>query len=142
MNETAVKRRPVSVSMASSFPALMAVRDGILDKVDLRWHDEAAICVVMAAKGYPDAPLRGTEIKGLDEAANAAPDTTIFHAGTKRDGDRVLADGGRVLGVTALGATLTEARTRAYAAIDKIDWPEGFCRTDIGVKGMAYCKPG
>jgi phosphoribosylamine---glycine ligase len=113
-------------------PALMAVRDGILDKVDLRWHDESAICVVMAAQGYPDDPLRGTEIKGLDDAANVAPDTTIFHAGTKRDGARILADGGRVLGVTALGASLSEARGRAYAAIDKIDWPEGFCRRDIG----------
>jgi phosphoribosylamine--glycine ligase len=117
-------------------PALMAVRDGILDRVDLRWHDESAICIVMAARGYPDDPLRGTEIKGLAEAAGAAPDMAIFHAGTKRDGGRILADGGRVLGVTALGANLAEARSRAYAAIGKIDWPEGFCRRDIGVRGL------
>jgi phosphoribosylamine--glycine ligase len=127
--------QPLMMRLKSDImPALMAVRDGILDKVDLRWHDEAAICVVMAAEGYPDDPLRGTEIKGLDAAANAAPDTTIFHAGTKHEGDRVLADGGRVLGLTALGATLLEARTRAYAAVDKIDWPEGFCRRDIGAR--------
>ena len=119
-------------------PALMAVRDGILDKVDLRWHDEAAICVVMAGQGYPDDPMRGTEIKGLDQAAG--DDATIFHAGTKRDGARILADGGRVLGVTALGATLAEARTNAYAAIDKIHWPEGFCRRDIGVRGIAIAN--
>jgi phosphoribosylamine--glycine ligase len=117
-------------------PALMAVRDGVLDKVDLRWRDEAAICVVMAANGYPDDPKRGTEIKGLDGAAAAEPDTTIFHAGTRRDGARILADGGRVLGITALGDTLAEARARAYAAIARIDWPEGFCRSDIGVKGL------
>ena len=137
--------QPLMMRLKSDImPALMATRDGILDKVDLRWRDEAAICVVMAAQGYPDDPLRGSEIKGLDEAANAAPDTTIFHAGTRRRrrGDRVLADGGRVLGVTALGATLAEARTRAYAAVGKIDWPEGFCRRDIGVKGLSYCKHG
>jgi len=112
-------------------PALMAARDGVLNRVDLRWYDQAAICVVMAANGYPDDPQRGTEIRGLD-AAGADPEVKIFHAATKRDGNRFLADGGRVLGVTATGDDLAEARQRAYAAVSKIDWPGGFCRRDIG----------
>jgi len=115
-------------------PALLATRDGILNRVDLRWYDESAICVVMAANGYPDDPQRGTEIRGL-AAAGAEPDVKIFHAGTKRDGDRILADGGRVLGVTATGIDLDAARERAYRAVDKIDWPGGFCRRDIGKRG-------
>jgi phosphoribosylamine--glycine ligase len=117
-------------------PVLLACRDGVLDQVDLRWHDEAALCVVMAAEGYPDAPVRGSEIRGLGEAAAGDPDIKIFHAGTRHDGDRILADGGRVLGVTALGRDLTAARQRAYAAVDKIDWPGGFCRRDIGLRGI------
>jgi phosphoribosylamine---glycine ligase len=112
-------------------PALLATRDGILNRVDLRWYGTASICVVMAANGYPDDPQRGSEIRGLD-AAGGDPDVKIFHAGTRRDGDRIVADGGRVLGVTASGADLAAARERAYAAIDKIDWPGGFCRRDIG----------
>jgi phosphoribosylamine--glycine ligase len=115
-------------------PVLLAAREGILNQVDLRWYDEAALCVVMAAKGYPEEPLRGTEIRGLDAVASD-PDVKIFHAGTRRDGDRLLADGGRVLGVTALGKDLTAARERAYGAIDRIEWPEGFCRRDIGRRG-------
>ncbi len=115
-------------------PALLAARDGVLRDVDLRWHDETALCVVMAASGYPDDPLRGTEIRGLAAAASD-PDVKIFHAGTRRQGERLIADGGRVLGVTALGADLAAARARAYAAIDRIDWPEGFCRRDIGLRG-------
>ncbi|MFZ2003616.1 MAG: phosphoribosylglycinamide synthetase C domain-containing protein, partial [Stellaceae bacterium] len=80
---------------------------------------------------YPDDPRRGTEINGLD-AAGDDPDVKIFHAGTKREGERILADGGRVLGVTATGPDLAAARDRAYRAIDRIDWPGGFCRRDIG----------
>jgi hypothetical protein len=83
-------------------PALIACRDGVLGQVDLRWRDETALCVVMAARGYPGEPLKGTEIRGLDAAGNAK-DVTIFHAGTRADAGRILADGGRVLGVTALG---------------------------------------
>ncbi|MGD9617592.1 MAG: phosphoribosylamine--glycine ligase [Alphaproteobacteria bacterium] len=113
-------------------PALLATRDGVLKDVDLRWYDETALCVVMAARGYPDDPLRGTEISGLANAASD-PDVKIFHAGTRRDGERLIADGGRVLGITALGSDLAAARARAYAAIDRIDWPEGFCRRDIGL---------
>ena len=115
-------------------PALMAARDGVLDRVDLRWYDQAAICVVMAANGYPDDPQRYTEIRGLDEAGSD-PDVKIFHAGTRWEGTRLLADGGRVLGVTATGADLTAARERAYRAVDAIDWPGGFCRRDIGKRG-------
>ena len=117
--------------MSDLLPALIAVRDGVLKSVDLRWHAEHALCVVMAAKGYPDEPQRGSEIRGLDLAARA-PKVKIFHAGTCSDGERLLADGGRVLGVTALGQDLAAARDRAYAAVDHIDWPVGFCRRDIG----------
>ena len=118
--------------MSDPLPALIAARDGVLKSVDLRWHAEHAVCVVMAAKGYPDDPERGSEIGGLD-AAGSHPKVKIFHAATRRDGERVLADGGRVLGVTALGADLTAARDRAYAAVDQIHWPQGFCRRDIGL---------
>jgi phosphoribosylamine--glycine ligase len=119
--------------MSDIVPALIATRDGILKEVDLRWYDEAALCVVLAAEGYPDDPLRGSEIGGL-EAAGSEPEVKIFHAGTKRDGGRLLADGGRVLGVTALGSDVAAARERAYRAVDKIDWPQGFCRRDIGLR--------
>jgi phosphoribosylamine--glycine ligase len=112
-------------------PALVAARDGMLKSFDLRWHDDAALTVVMAAKGYPSTYQRGTVIEGLDAAA-AIEGVDVFHAGTKRDGDRVLANGGRVLNVSALGKTVAEAQARAYAAVDKIRWPEGFCRRDIG----------
>ena len=118
--------------MSDLLPALIAARDGVLESLDLRWHDRAALTVVMAAKGYPGDTLKGTEIRGL-EAAAALPDVTIFHAGTQRAADgRLLAGGGRVLDVTALGATLAEARARAYRAVELIDWPGGFCRGDIG----------
>jgi phosphoribosylamine---glycine ligase len=115
-------------------PALIAARDGILTEVDLRWYDEAALCVVMAAKGYPDEPRRGGEIRGLDRASRD-PEVKIFHAGTRREGERLIADGGRVLGVTARGQDLAQARERAYGAVDLIDWPDGFCRRDIGKLG-------
>jgi phosphoribosylamine---glycine ligase len=121
--------------ISDPLPALIAAHDGILRQVDLRWHADAALCVVMAAQGYPEEPLRGSEIGGLDIAA-ADPATKIFHAATRRDGNRLLADGGRVLGVTALGSDLTQARDRAYAAIDQIRWPEGFYRRDIGRRAI------
>jgi phosphoribosylamine---glycine ligase len=112
-------------------PALIAARDGMLGAVDLRWSDDAALCVVLAAEGYPDAPRAGTTIGDLAAAASD-PAIKIFHAGTRRDGTRLVAAGGRVLGVAARGADITAARTAAYAAIDRIDWPGGFCRRDIG----------
>ncbi|MEZ5851301.1 MAG: phosphoribosylamine--glycine ligase [Hyphomicrobiaceae bacterium] len=116
--------------------ALIASADGTLKTVDLRWHDDVAVCVVMASAGYPGDYARGTEIRGL-EAASDVPGVEIFHAGTKSDGDRILADGGRVLGVCARAGTVSEARERAYEAIDQIDWPEGFCRRDIGWRAVA-----
>jgi phosphoribosylamine---glycine ligase len=118
-------------------PALLATAEGGLGHVALDWHDDAALCVVMAARGYPGAYRKGSEIRGL-KAAAAAPNVQIFHAGTKRDGARITADGGRVLGVTARGRDIKEAQTRAYAAVDKIDWNEGFCRRDIGWRALAH----
>ena len=96
---------------------------------------DAALTVVMAAEGYPGTPTKGTEIRGLDEAAKV-PGVEIFHAGTKREGDRLLADGGRVLNVTAMAPTVAEAQARAYDAIAKIDWPGGFYRRDIGWRAV------
>jgi phosphoribosylamine--glycine ligase len=115
--------------------ALLATADGVLSNFDLRWSDDAALTVVMAANGYPGTPLKGTEIKGLD-AAKLVPNVEIFHAGTRRDGARLLADGGRVLNVTGRGRTVSEARDAAYAAIEKIDWPDGFYRKDIGWRAL------
>jgi phosphoribosylamine--glycine ligase len=115
--------------------ALLATADGVLKDFDLRWSDDAALTVVMAANGYPGTPTKGTEIKGL-EAAKLVPNVEIFHAGTRRDGARLLADGGRVLNVTGRGRTVAEARDAAYAAIAKIDWPAGFYRKDIGWRAL------
>jgi len=112
-------------------PALVATCEGGLDAFDLRWRPETALCVVMAARGYPGDYAKGTPIRNL-EAADAVDGVTVFHAGTAaRDGD-IVATGGRVLGVTALGGDADEARARAYLAVDLIDWPDGFCRRDIG----------
>jgi phosphoribosylamine---glycine ligase len=116
-------------------PALIAARDGALDDFDLRWRDETALCVVLAAKGYPGEPLKGAEIGGLAEARRREG-VKIFHAGTREEGGRILADGGRVLGVTALGASAAEAQRKAYETVDRIDWPEGFCRRDIGWRAV------
>ncbi len=116
--------------------ALIGAADGALKNMHLRWHDDVAICVVMASAGYPGDYSKGTEIREL-EAASDVPDVEIFHAGTRREGDRILAEGGRVLGVCARGKTVGEARERAYEAVDLIDWPEGFCRRDIGWRAVA-----
>ena len=121
-------------------PALVAAADGQLGQFDLRWHDEASVVVVMAANGYPGTPEKGTVIEGLDEAA-MVDNVTIFHAGTKseaRDGkSTIVANGGRVLGITVTGKTVTEAQARAYKAVDKVRWPGGFCRRDIGWRAIA-----
>jgi len=117
-------------------PALLAVAEGRLACGTLDWDDDAALCVVMATKGYPGAYDKGSEIKGLD-VAGAGPKVQIFHAGTKRDGKRILADGGRVLGVTARGNDIAEAKALSYASIDRIDWPQGFCRHDIGSRAIS-----
>ena len=116
-------------------PALLAVAEGPLADITLDWQDDAALCVVMAARGYPGAYAKGSEIKGLEDAGRDT-NVQIFHAGTRREGDRILADGGRVLGVTARGDTIAMAKARAYAAIDQIDWPGGFYRSDIGWRAL------
>ena len=119
--------------------ALLATADGVLKTFDLRWHEGPALCVVMAAEGYPGTPRKGTEIKGLSAAAEVEG-VEIFHAGTERGGDRILANGGRVLNVAARGRSVAEAQSRAYAAIARIDWPEGFCRRDIGWRAITREK--
>jgi phosphoribosylamine--glycine ligase len=116
-------------------PALIAARDGQLKNFDLRWSSDAALTVVMAAKGYPGAYEKDTAIEGLDTAA-AAEGVEIFHAGTRADGGRILANGGRVLNVCATGKSVRDAQARAYAAVDKIRWPDGFCRRDIGWRAV------
>jgi phosphoribosylamine--glycine ligase len=115
--------------------AALATADGVLDRFSLRWSPDTALAVVMAAKGYPGRYEKGSVIGGLD-AASDDDGVMIFHAGTKRDGGRILANGGRVLNVTALGHSVAEARRRAYDAIARIDWPGGFYRRDIGWRAM------
>jgi phosphoribosylamine--glycine ligase len=122
--------------MSDLLPALQAAYDGELENFDLRWNDIASIAVVMAARGYPEAPERGSEIRGLDLAA-AMPSVQVFHAGTEADSDgHVRASGGRVLNVCATGVDVQAARDAAYAAVRLIDWPEGFCRQDIGWRAL------
>ncbi len=115
--------------------ALLATADGVLGSFDVRWHDDAALTIVMAARGYPGSYAKGDEIRGLARA-DAIEGVEIFHAGTRRDGDRILADGGRVLNITARGTTIAQARERAYAAVAMIDWPGGFYRHDIGWRAV------
>jgi phosphoribosylamine--glycine ligase len=120
-------------------PALLATAEGTLDAVKLDWHEGAALTVVMAAKGYPGTPEKGSEIRGLEEAS-ALEGVQVFHAGTKAERGRILANGGRVLNVTGRGASVAEAQARAYAAVDAINWPEGFCRRDIGWRAVTREK--
>ena len=124
--------------MSDVLPALSAAADGVLDTFDLRWYDdEVALTVVMAAEGYPGDYEKGTEINDIDAAMADDQSIMVFHAGTERDETgQLLAAGGRVLNVTARGATVKEAQSRAYAAIDRIDWPKGFCRRDIGWRAV------
>ncbi len=116
--------------------ALIATRDRQLHHLDLRWRDEAALTVVMAAKGYPGSYNKGSEIHGLEDAAKV-DGVQIFHAGTERHSEKLIATGGRVLDVSAVGKTVAEAQARAYRAVDRIDWPGGFCRRDIGWRAVA-----
>jgi phosphoribosylamine---glycine ligase len=122
--------------MSDLMPALLASRDGMLQSLDLRWYSAAALTVVMAARGYPGKYAKGSVIDGLDDAA-AVEGVEIFHAGTRTEGDRVVANGGRVLDVSALGDSIEEARARAYQAVSRIRWPDGFCRHDIGWRALA-----
>ncbi len=120
---------------AQALDLLLACAEERLDQARVSWADDHALTVVMAAKGYPGAYGKGSEIKGLD----GLPETSsqmVFHAGTRAEAGRVLASGGRVLNVTARGDTLAEAQRKAYAMVDAIDWPEGFCRRDIGWRAL------
>ena len=113
---------------------LEAAVNGELDQVELKWSNDAALTVVMAVNGYPGGYEKGSEIKGIEEAeANGA---MVFHSGTKADGDKILADGGRVLSVTASAPSVAKAQAKAYDAVAKIEWPEGFCRSDIGWRAI------
>jgi phosphoribosylamine--glycine ligase len=116
-------------------PALIAACDGMLKNFDLRWSDETAITVVMASKGYPGDYAKGTLIEGLNDAA-AVEGVEIFHAGTALRDGCVVAAGGRVLNVSAVGRSVADARARAYAAVDRIRWTDGFCRRDIGWRAL------
>ena len=116
-------------------PLLHAVATGTLGGHDVIWKDEFALTVIMATKGYPGDYGKGSEIMGVDELDSET--LTVFHAGTKREGKRLLANGGRVLNVTALGASVKEAQERAYRGVDAIVWPEGFARRDIGWREIA-----
>ncbi|MBV9954865.1 MAG: phosphoribosylamine--glycine ligase [Pseudolabrys sp.] len=122
--------------MSDLVPALLAARDGQLKNFDLRWYPHAALTVVMAAKGYPGAYEKGSPIENLSEA-EAVPNVQIFHAGTKTEGGRIVANGGRVLNVSATGETIAQAQAAAYTAVNKINWPGGFCRHDIGWRAVA-----
>ena len=117
-------------------PLLEACARGNLSAVSPRFSADAALTVVMAARGYPGEPTRGTRIVGIEEAERL-PGVSVLQAGTRREGDAILADGGRVLAVTAVGRTVGEAQERAYEAVDRIVWPEGFCRRDIGWRALA-----
>jgi phosphoribosylamine--glycine ligase len=113
---------------------LEATARGNLRHVTPVWRDEAALTVVLATRGYPQSAPRGSVIRGAED--QDSDDLVIFQAGTARDGENLVADGGRVLNVTALGRNVAEAQARAYAAIARIDWPEGFCRHDIGWRAV------
>jgi len=121
--------------MSDIVPALLASCDGELKHFDLRWYAEPALTVVMAAKGYPGDYKKGTRIDGLDDAAKIEG-VEIFHAGTVAKDGAIFANGGRVLNVCAMGKTVTEARDRAYEAVNRIKWPDGFCRRDIGSQAV------
>ncbi|ACH40450.1 phosphoribosylamine--glycine ligase [Citrifermentans bemidjiense Bem] len=128
--------QPLLMRMKSDIvPILMAVASGSLEGVEIEWHDKAAVCVVMAAEGYPADYRKGDVIGGLD-AAGKIEDLVVFHAGTKAAGEGVVTSGGRVLGVTALGGTVKEAIERAYKGVKEITWPGVHYRKDIGAKAM------
>ncbi|KQT49571.1 phosphoribosylamine--glycine ligase [Devosia sp. Leaf420] len=116
-------------------PLLLATAKGALKGQHIVWKDAYALTVIMAAKGYPGSYEKGSEIRGVDRLDT--DDLTVFHAGTKREGERLIANGGRVLNVTALGSSVKEAQGRAYQGVHAIDWPEGFARSDIGWRQAA-----
>ena len=120
---------------AQALDLMLACAEGRLSEARVNWAEDHALTVVMASRGYPETYVKGTQIRGLE----GLPETSremVFHAGTKAAEGRILAVGGRVLNVTARGESLAEARDRAYALVDAIDWPEGFCRRDIGWRAL------
>lgn len=117
-------------------PILLAAARGNLENTSLQWSKKTALTVVMAAKGYPDSPQKGTVIRNIDKV-NALPDVKVFQAGTVLHNGELIANGGRVLNITATGETILQAQKRAYEAVDFIDWPEGFVRRDIGWRAVA-----
>lgn len=122
--------------MSDILPALLATADGVLDDFALQWYEDTAMVVVMAAEGYPGSYSKGTAIRGLKDATEGDQDRMIFHAGTAVENGQVVAVGGRVLGVAGMGPTIEDARSKAYATVDRIDWPKGFCRRDIGWRAL------
>lgn len=128
--------QPIMMRMDSDIvPVLEASANGTLDTCSLEWKPGAAVCVVMASEGYPGSYDKGRPISGLDQA-NSLPGVSVFHAGTKQDGDIIVTNGGRVLGVTALGGNVQMAIVKAYQAVGKIKWPGVHYRTDIGQKAL------
>jgi phosphoribosylamine--glycine ligase len=115
--------------------AMLAVADGRLDQIELQWDERPAICVVASSGGYPGAYTTGVPIHGVDDA-DAMPLVKVFHAGTRMQDGQLVTDGGRVLGITALGNTIADARKRAYAAIEKISFQGMHYRRDIGHRAM------
>tara|TARA_B110000438_G_scaffold294785_1_gene336727 strand:- start:242 stop:1513 length:1272 start_codon:yes stop_codon:yes gene_type:complete len=128
--------QPIMMRLKSdALELLLACAEGRLDQYNLEWHKSAALCVVLAAKGYPDSYKVGTEIKGLDIASNEN-DVMIFHSGTAKKNNSIVSNGGRVLSVTALGKDIKEAKIRAYKVVNLIDWPDGYFRKDIGWRAV------
>lgn len=132
--------QPIMMRMESDlFDYIMAsIRGNLSILPKISWKPKSAVCVVLASKGYPDSYQKGEEIVGLDFEQ---PESFVFHAGTSKVGGRVLTNGGRVLGVTAIGDSLQDAITHAYDRAGKITWPGKYCRNDIGRKGLSYAKP-
>ena len=128
--------QPILMRLKSDLlEVLLAVCDGTLDEVTLKWDPRPAVCVVMASQGYPGSYQKGKKITGIKEAQQPG-DVTVFHAGTtEHDGD-IVTSGGRVLGVTALGKTIADAKARAYQAVDKIHFEGAYCRRDIADKAI------
>jgi phosphoribosylamine--glycine ligase len=128
--------QPLMMRMQSDIvPIMEACADGTLDKCSIAWKPDTAVCVVMAAEGYPGSYEKGRPIRGLDQA-DSLPGVTVFHAGTKQAGEDIVTNGGRVLGVTALGGNVQMAIVKAYQAVGKIQWEGAQYRKDIGQKAL------
>jgi phosphoribosylamine--glycine ligase len=128
--------QPILMRLKSDLlEVLLAVCDGTLDQVQLKWDPRPAVCVVMASGGYPDDYQKGKKITGLEEAGKLV-DVVVFHAGTKEKDGQIITSGGRVLGVTALGKTIADAKAKAYQAVDKINFDGAYCRRDIADKAI------